>query len=566
MGKVLMVQGTSSSAGKSMLVTALCRIFARRGIRVAPFKAQNMSNNAAVTSAGAEIGRAQAVQAQAAGIEPTADMNPLLLKPEADSRSQVVVGGRAWKTLPAGKYYRHKKYLWSVVTESLDRLRKTYELVIIEGAGSAAEINLKAGDIVNMAVARYAQASVLLVGDIDRGGIFAQLLGTLWLLEPEERSLVSGLVVNKFRGDLTLFADGVRILQERGQVPVMGVVPYLHDLMLPEEDAVALDEPGGSSSDTYQIGIAVIHLPHISNFDDFDPLSAETGVQVRYVRHWEELGQPHAIILPGSKSTLSDLAWLRQQRLTDAIRHHADNGGAVVGLCGGYQMLGAVIHDPARLESSVGNSKGLGLLPIETLFAPEKVTHRVQARVRGGPGWLNELGGDRVTGYEIHMGRTIGGTPWLDIERRIEMHRRERPPTWHTLEIPLNVAELLPQAAGGASVVLVDCLTLLVSNILLAAMGTHDEADPTWQESAAENVRIEIETLLAWHTSHASTLIVIANEVGLGLVPPSPLGRLYRDVMGRANQTLASRANRVYWVVAGLPVELNSLRSSGDDF
>ena len=417
-GRVLMIQGTMSSAGKSLLVAALCRIFGRRGVRVAPFKAQNMSNNAAVTPDGLEIGRAQALQAQAAGVELSVDMNPVLIKPEADARSQVVVLGRPWRTLEAKRYYQYKQDLWPIVVQSLERLRNMHELVIIEGAGSAAEINLKDGDIVNMAVARYAQAPVLLVGDIDRGGIFAQLLGTLWLLEPEERALMAGLVVNKFRGDLGLFAEGIRILEERGGVPVVGVIPYLH-LLLPDEDAVAVEEtPSHSQAREGETDIAVIRLPRISNFDDFDPLKAEAGVRVRYISHREELGQPQAVILPGTKSTLGDLRWMQEQGLASAIMHYAQAGGAVVGLCGGYQMLGRTISDPHHVESSSDSIEGLGLLPVDTVFAFDKMTHRVRARVRGGPGWMAALEGEYVTGYEIHMGRTAGGTAWLDVQER----------------------------------------------------------------------------------------------------------------------------------------------------
>lgn len=425
--KVLMVQGTSSSAGKSLLVTALCRIFARQGVRVAPFKAQNMSNNAAVCPDGAEIGRAQATQAAAAGLEPTADMNPILLKPEADSRSQVVVRGKAWRTLPAGRYYERKSELWSVVTAALDRLRSAYELVIIEGAGSPAELNLRAGDIVNMAVARHARAPVLLVGDIDRGGIFAQLLGTLWLLTPEEQALLRGFVVNKFRGDLDLFVDGVRILEERGDVPVLGVVPFLHDIAIPEEDAVALEQPSAAprsfgaaqdGSPAAEVDIAVVRLPRISNFDDFDPLAAEPGVRVRYVSSLQSLGRPDAVILPGTKSTIADLTWLWQQGLAEGIQQLARDGAAVVGICGGYQMLGRVVRDPDHVESSADEARGLGLLPAETVFTREKATHQAKARVLGGPGWLATLAGERVAGYEIHMGRTTGGQRWLEITAR----------------------------------------------------------------------------------------------------------------------------------------------------
>ena len=413
--KVLMVQGTSSSVGKSLLAAALCRSFARKGVRVAPFKAQNMSNNAAVCADGAEIGRAQAVQAAAAGIEPTADMNPILLKPEANSRSQVIVLGRPWQTLQAGSYYRRKEQLWPVVTAALDKLRSAYELVIIEGAGSPAELNLRSFDIVNMAIARHAHAPVLLVGDIDRGGIFAQLLGTLWLLAPEERALVRGLVVNKFRGDPALFTDGVRILEERGGVPVLGVVPYLPALTIPEEDAVALDSTAPRTPTT--IDIVVIRLPHIANFDDFDPLRTEAGVGLRYVQTAAALGRPNAIILPGTKSTIADLAWLRTEGIADAIRTLAAQGTAVVGICGGYQMLGRVIRDTAHVESQNGAAPGLGLLPVETLFEAAKATFQVRARVLGGPGWLGTAAGEEVEGYEIHMGRTSGGRPWLESVR-----------------------------------------------------------------------------------------------------------------------------------------------------
>jgi len=418
-GRVLMVQGTSSSVGKSLLVAALCRIFARRGVRVAPFKAQNMSNNAAVCADGAEIGRAQAVQAVAAGIEPCADLNPILLKPEADSRSQVVVMGRAWRTVPAGEYYRHRHELWPVITAALDRLRDAYDLVVVEGAGSPAELNLRAGDLVNMAVASYAHAPVLLIGDVDRGGIFAQLLGTLWLLPADERELVRGLVVNKFRGDRRLFVDGVRILEERGGVEVLGVIPYLPDLAIPEEDAVALEQPPspqtGRSDD---LDIAVIRFPRIANFDDFDPLAAEPGVRLRYVSSPADLAEPDAVILPGTKSTVADLGWMRRRGLAAVVRRLAASGTAVVGICGGYQMMGRTIRDPDSVESDQDRVRGLGLLATDSTFSPAKTTHRVRARVLGGPGWLIAAAGLEVAGYEIHMGETGGAQPWLEIMER----------------------------------------------------------------------------------------------------------------------------------------------------
>jgi adenosylcobyric acid synthase len=415
--KTLMLQGTSSSVGKSVLTAALCRIFARRGVRVAPFKAQNMSNNAAVCEDGGEIGRAQAVQAAAAGIAPTPDLNPILLKPEADSRSQVIVLGRRWQTLRAGSYYRRKEELWPIVTTALDRLRAAYDLVIIEGAGSPVELNLRSFDIVNMSIARYAKSPVLLIGDIDRGGIFAQLLGSLWLLADEERALVRGLIVNKFRGDLRLFADGVRILEERGGAPVLGVVPYLSDLALPEEDAVVLDTDIRHDLASVR-DIVVIRLPHIANFDDFDPLRFEMGVRLRYVDSVAALGNPSAIVLPGTKSTLADLTWLRERGFAEAIRRLASQGTAIVGICGGYQMLGRWIRDPDHTESSIEEMPGLGLLPVETVFSRDKAVFQSRARIGGGPSWLANLRAQMVEGYEIHMGCTLSDGPWLEVTNR----------------------------------------------------------------------------------------------------------------------------------------------------
>lgn len=427
--KTLMIQGTASSVGKSLLVAGLCRLYARRGLRVAPFKAQNMSNNAGVTAEGGEIGRAQVVQAEACGIPPHVDMNPVLLKPEADSRSQVVVLGKKLDTLPARDYYRRKAELWEVVTAALARLRARADLVIIEGAGSPAELNLRRGDIVNMAVALHAHAPVLLVGDIDKGGIFAQLLGTLWLLAEEERALVRGLIVNKFRGDPGLFADGVRILEERGSVPVLGVIPWLHDHGIAEEDGAGLSArddasplsasratapPSHCGDVSPPFDIAVIKLPRIANFDDFDPLAAEPGVRVRFVQSPEALGRPVALILPGTKHTLADLAWLRATGLADALLGHAQRGAALVGICGGYQMLGRVIRDPAGVEGG-GEAAGLGLLPVKVTFAGEKVTQQAVARPLGRWPWLP--GDEPLTGYEIHAGRAETPAPLLELSR-----------------------------------------------------------------------------------------------------------------------------------------------------
>jgi adenosylcobyric acid synthase len=411
--RTLMIQGAASSVGKSLLVAGLCRLYARRGLRVAPFKAQNMSNNAGVTPDGGEIGRAQVNQAEACGILPHVDMNPVLLKPEADSRSQVVVLGRPWATLPAGAYYRHKAGLWTEVTGALARLRAAYDLVIIEGAGSPAELNLHAGDIVNMAVARHAGSPVLLAGDIDKGGIFAQLLGTVWLLEPEERALVRGLIVNKFRGDPALFVDGVRILEERSGLPVLGVVPWVPRHGIPEEDAAVLDRVP-AYGEKAALDIAVIALPRIANFDDFDPLAMEEGVRVRFVRDVESLGQPDAVILPGTKHTLADLGWLRQSGLAPAVLDRAGHGAALVGICGGYQMLGQSISDPVGAEGG-GEAPGLGLLPTTVVFADHKDTWQASARVCAPLPWLDECG--ELRGYEIHAGSASTAAPLLEIRR-----------------------------------------------------------------------------------------------------------------------------------------------------
>ncbi len=393
---VIMVLGTASSVGKSVLVTALCRIATQRGLRVAPFKAQNMSNNAAVTASGGEIARSTAVQAAAAQIEPTVEMNPILIKPEGQRRSQIVVEGRPWRTLDARDFWQRKEMLWEVVTRNLDALRARYDLVIAEGAGSPVELNLKAGDIVNMRVARYAQARCVLVGDIDTGGIFAQLLGTLMLLEPEERALVQGLIVNRFRGDPALFADGVRILEQRSGLPVLGVIPWIEDLHLPEEDAVALER--GNRATDGGLTIAVIHLPAIANFDDFDPLAREPGVTVRYITHPAELTGAAAVILPGTKHTLAARRWLRERGFDAALHQFS---GAIVGICGGYQVLGERISDPLGVEGQGGDEPGLGLLPVETIFSAEKRT--VQASASSHAPWAP---GAQLHGYEIHMGRT----------------------------------------------------------------------------------------------------------------------------------------------------------------
>jgi adenosylcobyric acid synthase len=392
---VIMVLGTASSVGKSTLVAALCRIAARRGISVAPFKAQNMSNNAAVTASGGEIGRSTAVQAAAAGIPPTVQMNPILLKPEGQRRSQIIIEGQPWRTLDALDYWQRRDLLWEIVTRNLDALRSSYDLIIAEGAGSPVELNLKPRDIVNGRVAVYAQARTLLVGDIDTGGIFAQLLGTLMLLDEEERALIEGLIINRFRGDPALFADGITILEQRAAVPVLGVVPWIEDLALAEEDAVALERnqrPPGTG-----LPIAVVQLPMIANFDDFDPLAAEAGIEVRYIERPEQLAGAAAVILPGTKHTLAARRWLRERGFDQALQAFP---GAVVGICGGYQLLGTRISDPQGVEGAGGDEPGLGLLPVTTIFSSTKRTVQVTGVSRAP--WA---AGAPLSAYEIHMGR-----------------------------------------------------------------------------------------------------------------------------------------------------------------
>ena len=401
----LMVQGTASSVGKSLLVTGLCRLFHRAGLRVAPFKSQNMALNSAVTPDGLEIGRAQAVQADACGLAPAADMNPILLKPEGERRSQVVVLGKPIGSMSAVDYHAYKPRLSEVIAGSLARLRAAYDLVIIEGAGSPAEINLKAHEIVNMHVARLADAPVLLVGDIDRGGVFAAFVGTLALLEPDERARVAAFVINKFRGDVALLAPGLDMLTERTGTPVLGVVPYLPGLRIADEDSLALDDRAHRGRPPRsELDIAVIRLPRISNHDDVEPLEHEPGVGVRFVDHPADLTGADLVILPGSKSTASDLAWLRQTGLGDAIVARASAREPLIGICGGCQMLGEVIDDPHGVEAG-GRVAGLGVLPLATRFGRDKRTAQVRARA-AAPSLLTggaTLAGV-VTGYEIHMG------------------------------------------------------------------------------------------------------------------------------------------------------------------
>ena len=439
--KAIMVQGTGSSVGKSVIAAALCRMFAQDGIDVAPFKAQNMSNNSYVTADGGEMGRAQVVQAQAAGIEPTTDMNPVLLKPEADSRSQVVINGKAVGSFAARKYWGDQSDVWREVTAAYDRLAAKHDVIVLEGAGSPAEVNLRDRDIVNMRMAKHADASVILVGDIDRGGVFASLLGTVELLEPDERKLVKATLINRFRGDMVLLDPLPQMIAERTEVPVIGVVPFLYDLQVKDEDGVTFgdyDPPrslprigpvaGQSPSDLVTPGsetregetatrdqvpinrdarsltVAVISLPRVSNHDDLDPFR-RAGCRVRVVDQPAQLGDSHIVIIPGSKSSISDLQWMKSRALDKAIKIAAQQGTTVIGICGGYQMLGESISDPERSESQTTDfEKGLGLLPVRTIFNQAKTTRRVEINVPTQDSGI--LAGVKAAGigYEIHMG------------------------------------------------------------------------------------------------------------------------------------------------------------------
>ena len=402
--RAIMVQGTMSNAGKSLLVAGLCRIFHEDGYRVAPFKAQNMALNSFITDEGLEMGRAQVVQAEAAGIAPDARMNPILLKPTTDVGSQVIVRGVAQGNMTAREYYRSKKALLPVVRETYASLASEYDIIVIEGAGSPAEVNLREDDLVNMGMAAIADAPVLLVGDIDRGGVFAQLLGTIELLEPEERARIRGLIINKFRGDKTILDPGLDILEARTGKAVLGVVPYL-DVALEDEDSLsmALEQRQAEGG----LDIAVIRLPRISNFTDFTALATESGVSVRYVSSVRELGEPDVLILPGTKSTIRDLDWLRSTGLEAKILQKQARGTLILGICGGFQMLGTEVVDVEGVEGPAGaRARGLGLLPLRTEFEAEKTRTQTRLVHEGLTGEFAALNGQCVDGYEIHMGRT----------------------------------------------------------------------------------------------------------------------------------------------------------------
>lgn len=405
MAKSIMIQGTMSNVGKSIIAAGLCRIFKQDGYKVAPFKSQNMALNSYITKENLEMGRAQVVQAEACGIEPSVYMNPILLKPVTDMGSQVIVMGEVMGNMHAMDYYKRKKEYIPIIKNAYDTLSEEYDIIVIEGAGSPAELNLKSDDIVNMGMAKLADAPVLLVGDIDRGGVFAQLIGTVDLLEPEEQNRIKGLIINKFRGDKTILEPGLEMIYERCKKQVLGVVPYM-DLDIDEEDSLA--ESLNQKKADAVLDIAVIRLPKLSNFTDFRALEMEPLVSVRYVEKPEELKEPDMVILPGTKNTIKDMKWLRESGMENAILKLKDT--FIFGICGGYQMLGEYVTDSCGAEGN-GSIRGLGMLPIITIFENEKKRTQVEGRVVKLEGMLEGLSHAKVSGYEIHMGKSMINKP-----------------------------------------------------------------------------------------------------------------------------------------------------------
>ncbi len=413
MSKALMIQGTGSNVGKSLLVAGLCRAVKRRGLSVAPFKPQNMSNNAAVTADGGEIGRAQALQAKACGVRLSVHMNPVLLKPETDTGSQVIVQGKRFATAKARDYAKLKPQLMEKVLESFNLLKSNHDLVVVEGAGSPAEVNLRAGDIANMGFARAAQVPVVLAGDIDRGGVIAQMVGTQTVIDPQDAAMIHGFLINKFRGDPSLFDDGYQLIQDKTGWQGFGVLPYFSEAWkLPAEDALDL-QGSHHGGDTH---IVCLGLSRIANFDDLDPLAQEPGVRLTILKAGEAIpGDATLVILPGSKSTRADLMFLREQGWDTDLYAHVRRGGHVLGICGGYQMLGQTVDDPQGIEGAAGNTKGLGLLNIQTTMTDDKRLTETSA--------VHTCTGADITGYEIHIGRTQGpdcARPFAQIDGRPE--------------------------------------------------------------------------------------------------------------------------------------------------
>lgn len=421
MAKALMIQGTGSGVGKSIIVAGLCRIFRDAGINVAPFKAQNMALNSFITKEGGEIGRAQAYQAEAARVEPSVDMNPVLLKATGEAGCQVILNGKVHANMSANEYYAFKDHAWPVVTQAYDRLTKQHELIIIEGAGSPAEINLCDDEIVNMSIARYANAPVLLVGDIDKGGVFASLYGTIALLD-KDADFIKAFIINKFRGDLSILEPGLRMIEEKTNRPVLGVIPYLGDLGLHEEDGIPQErfDRFKSFKELRPIKIVVVALRYISNFTDFDPFLYEPDVDLIYSLRDADIEHADLVIIPGSKNTVQDLLFLRESGIEQSIKRAAEKGIPLVGICGGYQMLGEKILDPYGVESRKHEVAGLGLLDVETVLEKIKVTAQIEAEIN--PGYRGQGQGswkskEKLAGYEIHMGKTTGDVGLFTLKR-----------------------------------------------------------------------------------------------------------------------------------------------------
>lgn len=417
--KRIMVQGTGSSVGKSIITAGLCRVFYKDGYDVAPFKSQNMALNSYITADGGEMGRAQVVQAEACGKEPDVRMNPILLKPTTDKKAQVILNGKVFDQMDAVAYHAYKGNLKEAVKTTFDSLVADHDVVVIEGAGSPAEINLRENDLVNMGMAEMADSPVLLVGDIDKGGVFASLYGTVMLLTPEERKRVKGFIINKFRGDVEILKPGLVMLEEMTGIPVLGVVPYS---ILKIEDEDSLAERFKRERDLSQkIQVEVLYLPHVSNFTDFDALEIQPDVNVRYVMRGESLGEPDVLIIPGSKNTIEDLMYLKNAGLDEQIIRLYRKGKRVVGICGGYQILGKTIEDPHATESAIEKINGLGLLDIETVFETVKTTTQVEAVANGFSNDLVDLNGIDIKGYEIHMGQSVrnSGKPLTLIKKRL---------------------------------------------------------------------------------------------------------------------------------------------------
>jgi adenosylcobyric acid synthase len=429
MTKALMIQGTGSGVGKSLLVSGLCRLFRNAGVDVAPFKAQNMALNSFITREGGEIGRAQALQAEAAKIEPSFDMNPILLKATSEASCQVIMHGRVHSNMDARSYYAFKNEAWAAVTESFDRLSNKHDLIIIEGAGSPAEINLSKDEIVNMSIARYARAPVILVGDIDKGGVFASLFGTIALLD-RDASYIRAFIINKFRGDMSLLEPGLHMISEKTGRPVCGVIPYLGDLGLHEEDGIPPERclPIVKTGRPDTIRIIVLRLRYIANFTDFDPFLYEPDVEVIYSLRLEDIENADVVMIPGSKNTVNDLRFLMETGIASSIKKAAEKGAMIVGLCGGYQMLGRKIFDPFGVESHHNEVAGIGLLDVETVFENKKVTTQAEAVFNCGSEFLVQRAesahDEPLRGYEIHMGRTTGDVRLFTL-KRISAHHSE---------------------------------------------------------------------------------------------------------------------------------------------